>query len=282
MKLKDKNHSVKVMAASVLLVWGLPLTILGLTPDEKESEKTSNKSIIIIDNKEQIAYTEYTDRVGLSEVNKNKLNESKQLTSKVDQLVIEKKMKERYAMLEAKRIAEEKRIAAEKAKKIAAEKAKKAELAKIAEEKRKLELVQAAEKKRLADLESKRVAKTKAKEEAKKNDTEKVVASRSSNYQSNYQVTFYTARCTGCSGITANGTDVRNTIYHQGYRVVAAPPNIALGTKLRITFANGSTMDAIAADRGGAIKGKILDILVSTQSEAIANGRQNVKVEILK
>lgn len=89
----------------------------------------------------------------------------------------------------------------------------------------------------------------------------------------------YTAGCHGCSGITADGTDVRGTIYHpSGHRVVATDPNvIPMGTLVKI---NGTTY--IAADKGGAIKGPKIDILVGSKNEAINFGRKSITIEILK
>src|SRR5690554_6510666 len=51
-------------------------------------------------------------------------------------------------------------------------------------------------KERLAELERKRLAKI----EADKKKKEQVVVSRGTGYQSNYEATFYTSKCTGCSG----------------------------------------------------------------------------------
>src|SRR5690625_7937100 len=66
--------------------------------------------------------------------------------------------------------------------------------------------------------------------------------------------THYTAYCEGCSGITYNGTDLRNTIYKDGYNVIAgAPTVIELGTVMTIEYNNGETIQAIADDIGGAI-----------------------------
>lgn len=89
----------------------------------------------------------------------------------------------------------------------------------------------------------------------------------------------YTAKCEGCSGITAKGTNVRNTIYHSsGHRIIATDPNvIPMGTIVRI---NGETY--IADDVGGLIKGYKIDILVSTKQEAYAFGRQSLQIEIVE
>lgn len=150
-----------------------------------------------------------------------------------------------------------------------------------AEEERKRLAQEEAERKRKAELERQRLAKLA--EQKKKEQSKTQIASRGSGYKANYEITHYTAFCpTGCTGKTASGYDVSNTIYYQGYRIVAAPPNIKFYTKLRITYQNGTVVDAIVLDRGGAIKGKpILDLLVSSKEEAYKLGRQKVKVEIL-
>lgn len=97
-----------------------------------------------------------------------------------------------------------------------------------------------------------------------------------------FSATHYTAGCEGCSGITATGVDVRNTIYHNGMRVIAVDPSvIPLNTIVQVTYPNGTSFKAIAVDTGGAIKGNIIDILVETKSEAYQLGRQSVTIEIL-
>lgn len=96
------------------------------------------------------------------------------------------------------------------------------------------------------------------------------------------EATAYTAFCdTGCIGITATGVDVSNTIYHEGKNVIAVDPSIVpLNTPVKLTFEDGSTMKAVAADTGGAIKGNRIDILVRTREQALQFGRQNVKLTI--
>lgn len=97
-----------------------------------------------------------------------------------------------------------------------------------------------------------------------------------------YEATFYTASCKGCSGTTAMGVDVRHTTQYKGYRVVAADKSVPFGTIMRITLADGTVINAIVADRGSAIKGKRLDVLVASYDEAIRLGRQQVTVEFVK
>ena len=105
-----------------------------------------------------------------------------------------------------------------------------------------------------------------------------------SNYEATltFETTAYTAWCdTGCIGITATGIDVNNTITHEGRRIVAVDPSvIPLGTYLTLNFADGSTIEAVAEDTGGAIKGNRLDLLVSDKDTAWNFGRQDVEVTI--
>lgn len=100
----------------------------------------------------------------------------------------------------------------------------------------------------------------------------------------NFNTSHYTASCNGCSGITASGYDVRNTIYSpEGYRIVAADPSVLpLGTVIQITYSNGTSFKAKVMDKGGAIKGYKLDVLVSSKEEAYRLGRVTTKVEIVR
>ena len=96
------------------------------------------------------------------------------------------------------------------------------------------------------------------------------------------EATAYTAFCnSGCIGITYNGTDVRNTIYHpSGHRIIAADLNV---------LPNGALVEIegfdelfVVDDIGGAIKGNMIDILMKTTDEANAWGRRNVKIRIVE
>lgn len=98
-----------------------------------------------------------------------------------------------------------------------------------------------------------------------------------------YEATAYTAYCsTGCIGVTATGVDVSGTTHYKGRNVIAVDPShIPLGSKVRIK-AGGRTIEAIAEDTGGNIKGNRIDILVGSKSEAMAFGRQSVEVEVIE
>ena len=98
-----------------------------------------------------------------------------------------------------------------------------------------------------------------------------------------FTATFYTATCVGCTGITATGIDVRQSIYNEGRRVIAVDPSvIKLGSIVRVSLENGESFEAVAGDTGGAIKGARIDVLVATKEEANRLGRQSAKVEVLK
>src|SRR5690606_15373805 len=125
-------------------------------------------------------------------------------------------------------------------------------------EAKQIELARIAEEKRLADLEAKRLARIEEKEEAKKNGTEKAIVSRGEQNNEKwiaFEATHYSAYCnTGCTGITALEYDVSNTIYHNGFRVIAVDPNIIpLGSLVEVRTPYGS-FKALAGDTGGAIQ----------------------------
>lgn len=90
------------------------------------------------------------------------------------------------------------------------------------------------------------------------------------------EATAYTAYCTGCSGTTANGTNLRANPH---LKVIAVDPNvIPLGTRVWVEGYG----EAIAADTGGAIKGNRIDVFIPNKAGAYEWGRKNVTVKILK
>ncbi len=97
-----------------------------------------------------------------------------------------------------------------------------------------------------------------------------------------FETTAYTAECRGCSGITASGYDVRNTIYYNGYRIVAMDTSVVpMYSIVEISYGDTS-FKAIVLDRGGDIKGKKIDLLVDTYDNAIQFGRRDVSVKLLR
>ncbi|MCM3719890.1 G5 and 3D domain-containing protein [Fictibacillus phosphorivorans] len=87
--------------------------------------------------------------------------------------------------------------------------------------------------------------------------------------------TAYTANCSGCSGITASGYNLKA---NPNAKVIAVDPNvIPLGSKV---YVEGYGY-AIASDTGGAIKGNKIDVFFSSQSKAEAWGRKTIKIRII-
>ncbi|AXH71124.1 putative cell wall binding protein [Bacillus phage BSP38] len=87
--------------------------------------------------------------------------------------------------------------------------------------------------------------------------------------------TAYTAYCSGCSGVTATGVNLKA---NPGQKVIAVDPNvIPLGSRVYVEGYG----EAIAADTGGAIKGNRIDVFIPSQSEAVNYGRKTVKINIL-
>jgi len=87
--------------------------------------------------------------------------------------------------------------------------------------------------------------------------------------------TAYTASCTGCSGVTATGINLKN---NPDLKVIAVDPNvIPLGTKV---YVEGYGY-AVAGDTGGAIKGNKIDVFFPNKSQAYNWGRKTVKIRIL-
>lgn len=107
------------------------------------------------------------------------------------------------------------------------------------------------------------------------------------------QMTAYKATCKGCTGRVScpprqnvtNGNIWFNDNIYGKIRILAADPSIPCGTIVKIsniTFSN-DTIIGIVLDRGGAIKGNIMDFLVSESDSMDTVGRQhNVNYEVLR
>lgn len=86
--------------------------------------------------------------------------------------------------------------------------------------------------------------------------------------------TAYTAYCTGCSGTTAYGIDLRT---NPNQKVIAVDPRIIpLGTKVWVEGYG----EAIAGDTGGAIKGNKIDVFIPSYDSAMQWGVKKVKVRV--
>lgn len=107
------------------------------------------------------------------------------------------------------------------------------------------------------------------------------------------QMTAYKATCVGCTGKVScpPRQDVRNdNIYYEdseygSIRILAADPNIPCGTIVHITNVTFSSepIIGIVLDRGGAIKGNIMDFLVGENDDMDVVGRQRgVHYEVMR
>lgn len=93
-----------------------------------------------------------------------------------------------------------------------------------------------------------------------------------------FTATWYTpAGGEGNGLVTATGA-----LVDQGKTIAVDPSIIPLGSTVIVKFPDGHKHKYLAEDTGGAIKGNRLDIFVWSQNRAIENGRQQVKVEVVK
>lgn len=85
----------------------------------------------------------------------------------------------------------------------------------------------------------------------------------------------FTATCSGCSGVTATGLNLKD---NPNMKVIAVDPNvIPLGSKV---WVEGYGV-AVAGDTGGAIKGNRIDIHVPDKSAAYSWGVRTVEAKII-
>ena len=122
---------------------------------------------------------------------------------------------------------------------------------------------------------TKSVATASSKKKVTTSSTDSVSAPANAGKTLTMRATAYTAYCEGCSGITANGTDIRS---NPNLKVIAVDPRIIpLGTRVWVEGYG----EAIAADTGGAIKGNKIDVFIPTEGQARQWGVKNVTVKIL-
>lgn len=100
-------------------------------------------------------------------------------------------------------------------------------------------------------------------------------------------LTHYGPDCYGCSGITASGYDVRNTIYYHDeqygdLRIIAMDRNYPMYTVVELSDYQLGSIKAIVLDRGGAITGNRIDLLISSEAECNNLINQNVQINVLR
>ena len=116
-------------------------------------------------------------------------------------------------------------------------------------------------------------------EKRKQERLERKKIEESKNNLGKFNVSWYVSTCKGCSGFTAKGIDVRNTTKYQGYGIVASDWSVIPPYSIIEVEGYGQF---IVVDRGSAIRGKNLDLLVATRNEAIKNGRQQLNVKVIR
>ena len=108
----------------------------------------------------------------------------------------------------------------------------------------------------------------------------------------NGSITGYGPDCKGCGGKTGcpprqnvkNGNIYFNDQEFGKINIVATDSRIPCGSIIKITNSSlGKEVVAIALDRGGVIKGTLMDFLVETEAKAAkVIGRQKVTFEIVR
>ena len=82
------------------------------------------------------------------------------------------------------------------------------------------------------------------------------------------KATAYTAYCEGCSGITSTGLNLKK---NPSLKVIAVDPKvIPLGKKVHVEGYG----EAIAGDKGGAIKGNKIDVFIPSKKQSYELGCQ--------
>jgi 3D (Asp-Asp-Asp) domain-containing protein len=99
----------------------------------------------------------------------------------------------------------------------------------------------------------------------------------------NMTVTSYTAFCSeGCTGKTRSGYNVSSTIYYQGMHIVAADTSVLPMHSIIDIHTKQKTIRAIVLDTGGSINSYKLDLLSSSNQDAVNFGKQNATIEIIR
>ncbi len=130
-------------------------------------------------------------------------------------------------------------------------------------------------KTKLEKKESKAERFKKVEKKAKKAPEKKTKSATTSKKTITMEATAYTASCTGCSGITRTGINLKS---NPNQKVIAVDPNvIPLGSKVYVEGYG----TAIAGDTGGDIKGNRIDVFIPHRPDALNFGRRTVKVTVL-
>lgn len=144
--------------------------------------------------------------------------------------------------------------------------------------------------------EEKRITKAEYKESQKpkkveKKQPKKEKAAAVSNQSQKYEFTAYShepseAQSHRYNGriVTATGKDVTDSIYYQGYRIIAVNPKIIPYGSILSVNVNGQSFKAIALDTGGAIMSRSnrIDLMMNNTDEAYAFGVQQGSISYVR
>lgn len=88
------------------------------------------------------------------------------------------------------------------------------------------------------------------------------------------QATAYTASCKNCSGITYTGINLKK---NPNVKVISVDPKvIPLGSKVYVPGYG----EAIAGDKGSAVKGNKIDVFISNKQQALQWGKKTIKIKV--
>lgn len=180
---------------------------------------------------------------------------------------------------------EEERVRIEHEKAIQAEKAR---LAKIEAERKAKEEAESkareeAERQRQAEIQRQKEIERQRQQDYQRQQAQKAQQQAQSTNGVAFNGSYYTAFCPeGCTGVTATGADVSNSIYVDGMRVIAVDPRVIPLYSIVEVSTPYETFKAIALDTGGAIKGHKVDILVANESTARQLGRHTVYIKVIR
>lgn len=112
------------------------------------------------------------------------------------------------------------------------------------------------------------------KSSAESSDDSSSSESSSGGKEMTMEATAYGPDCSGCSGVSATGMNLKDS----SAKVIAVDPSvIPLGSRVWVEGYG----EAVAGDTGGAIKGNRIDVLFPSESEAGSWGRKSVNVKVL-
>jgi 3D (Asp-Asp-Asp) domain-containing protein len=109
---------------------------------------------------------------------------------------------------------------------------------------------------------------------AAKKTTAKAKAPAPAYKEITVRATAYTASCKGCSGITYTGINLKK---NPNAKVISVDPKvIPLGSKVYVPGYG----EAIAADKGSAVKGNKIDVFIPNKQRALQWGSKTIKVKV--